>query len=123
AARRARRAGCASAPGRSRPRATATAPPATRRGPSALDAEQAELAPVALELRPLAVDDVGRRVRDEALVCEHPLRARDLLSQPRALRLDVAGRLPALGPDDRREDPPLLVRAELHLHAAAAEDL
>ena len=82
-----------------------------------------ELAPVALELRPLAVDHVGRRVRDEPLVREHPFGPRDLLREAGPLGLDVAGCLAPLGPDDGGEDPALLVRAELDLHPAAAEDL
>src|SRR5829696_4390026 len=38
-------------------------------------AKRVELAPIALELRALGVDHVGRRVRHEALVREHPLGA------------------------------------------------
>ena len=56
-------------------------------------ASSVELAPVALELRALGLDDLGRRVGDEALVREHPLGAGDLLAQPLALGLDVAARL------------------------------
>src|SRR6188508_915064 len=88
-----------------------------------LGAEQVELAPVPLELRALRLDHIGRRVRDEPLVGEHPLGPRDLLHEARALGLDVPCRLPALGPDDGREDAPLLVRAELDLDTAATEDL
>ena len=85
-------------------------------------AEGVELAPVPLELRALGLDHVGRRVRDEPLVREHPLGPRDLLREARPLGLDVPVRLAPLGPDDGREDPPLVVRAELDLDAAAAED-
>ncbi len=50
-------------------------------------ADRIELAAVALELLALGVDDLGRRVLDEALVREQPLGALDLLAQPVALGL------------------------------------
>ena len=85
--------------------------------------ERGELGAVALELLALGGHDVRRRVRDEALVREHALRPRDLLAQPLDLGVAVAVDPRALGADDGREDPALVVRAELDLHAAAAEDL
>ena len=79
---------------------------------------------VAVELAALGLDDLGGRVRDEPLVREHPLRARDLLARgARPLGLDVAVVPAALRPDDRGEDAPLVVARELDLDAAAAEDL
>src|SRR3954468_20129844 len=63
--------------------------------------ESIELAAVSLELLALGLHHVGRRVLHETLVAEHPLGARDLLSQP----LDLGGCVPvALGraPLDRR---------------------
>ena len=68
-----------------------------------------------------AVDDGGRGARDELLVGEHRLGPRDLLLQPRDLGACVAGRLLPLGPNDRREDPPLVVGVERDLDAAAPE--
>ena len=48
-------------------------------------AERLELAPVALELLALGLDDLGRRVRDEALVREHrPRRGRSPCAAARA---------------------------------------
>ena len=124
AGRRARRAARASARGRSRPRATATS--ASSHATCAhqrLDAEQVELAPVALELRPLAVDDVRpARSRRSARSRASPPRARSpspgARARPRRRRPPGAARA---GRPRRRSA--LLVGAELDLHAAAAEDL
>ena len=77
----------ASAPSRSRPPATGESDSSHR---SQSTADCIELAPVALELVALFGDDIGRGVRDEALVREHLLGARDLAAQPLALRVDVA---------------------------------
>src|SRR5206468_27991 len=85
-------------------------------------ADGIELAPVALELLALGSDDLGRRIRDEALVAEHLLAALDLLAQPRDLRLGVAVRLRALRLHDRGEDA-LLVALERRHDARAAEHL
>ena len=80
AARRARRAARASARARNRPPATARGSPARRASdtPAVLGAEQLELAPVALELRSLAVDHVRparsrRSARSRA--CPRPARS------------------------------------------------
>src|SRR5882672_11378319 len=84
-------------------------------------AEGIELAPVALELLSLGGHDLGRRIRDKLLVREHLLAATDLLEQPRALGIGVAGRLVTFRFDDGVEDP-LLVRLQLcRQHAAATE--
>src|SRR5689334_21923786 len=84
-------------------------------------ADRRELAPVALELLALGVDHVGGGAGDEALVREHPLGPRDLLLEPRPLRLDVAVRPRALGLDHGRENPRLVV-AERDELSAPAED-
>ena len=96
-------------------------PGAEQRRDPVSPADGIELAPVALELLALRLDDLGGAFCDEALVREHPLGARDLLAQPLALGVDVAVRLRALGLHDRVEDP-LLVALERDEHAAAAED-
>src|SRR3954452_8056893 len=57
---------------------------------SQLVADCVELTPVPLELLALGLDDVRGRARDEALVGEHPLGARDLAFEPRDLCADVA---------------------------------
>src|SRR5439155_3258091 len=84
-------------------------------------AEGIKLAPVPLQLLPLRLDHVRRRVRHEALVGEHPLGAGDLPAEPLALSLDVAVRLDASRAHDRLEDPPL-VFPHLAERSAAAED-
>src|SRR4051812_26362949 len=89
---------------------------------SQLTADGIELAPVALELLALGVDDRGRRVRDEALVRELFLRTLDLLAQPFALGVGIAVRLRALRLDDRVEDT-ALVALERRNDAGAAEPL
>src|SRR5262249_38104916 len=80
-----------------------------------------ELTAVALELRALALDDLSRRLLDEALVREHAFRPFDLLPQPFALGLDgaVGARTTALRLHDRVEDP-LLVPLERDEPAPAA---
>ena len=88
-------------------------------------AERIELAPVARELLALALDDLGRRVRDEALVREHPLRAGDLLAEPRRSR---PPRLPFSGSRSgrttaskiRRSSPGSSTRTPLRLEISAA---
>src|SRR5205085_5575698 len=85
-------------------------------------AESIELPPVARELFPFGVHDVGRRVLDEAVVGEHPLGARDLLAQALDLRGGVAVARALRRPHDRLEDAQLLT-LERHAHAAAAEHL
>ena len=58
------------------------AEPASRgSGGSGSAAELGELRPVALELLALGLDDLGRRLRDEALVAELALAALDLVAQ------------------------------------------
>src|SRR5215207_10389041 len=74
-------------------------------------AEGIELAAIAGELLALALDDLGRRIRDEAVVAEHPLGAGDLLAQALPLGVDVAVDLPTVRAHDRIEDP-LLVSIE-----------
>ena len=88
-----------------------------------LAAEGGELAAVALELLTLGGDDLGRGVRDEALVREHSLCPRDLLAETLQLGVAIAVDPRALGADHRSEDAPLVVGAELDLDAAPAEDL
>src|SRR3982751_2431339 len=83
-------------------------------------AEGIELAPIAGELLALTLDDVRRRVPDEALVSEHPFGACDLLAQTLALCLRVSVHLHTFGPHLRLEDPPL-VPLEFDHHAAAEE--
>src|SRR6266542_6871003 len=80
--------------------------------------DRLELAPIALELRALGGDHLGRRALDEAVVRELLLRARDLLPQaiPLALDVPVAGDGRAIRPDDRVEDP-LLLALERRLDA------
>src|SRR5215468_9191591 len=75
--------------------------------------ERLELTAVALELRPLAFDHLGRGLLDEAIVREHRLRACDLFQEALALGLDraVGARPLPLRLDDRLEDP-LLVPLE-----------
>ena len=63
-----------------------------------LVAEGIELTTVALELLALRLDHLGRRLRGEALVREHPLGAGDLLLEPRRSR-PARRRLHAPGPD------------------------
>src|SRR5215467_4196467 len=84
--------------------------------------EGLELTAVPLELGPLGVDDIGRRLLDEALVREHRLRARDLLPQPLALGVDgvVVACGAALRLHDRVEDA-LLVALERDERPAAPE--
>src|SRR6185503_13569099 len=85
--------------------------------------EGIELATVALELLALGLDHLAGRVRDEALVGQHPLRAGDLAPQPRGLGLHVhAVRLGALRLDHGVEDA-LLLLVELRPHAGPPEDL
>jgi hypothetical protein len=54
--------------------------------------ERGQLTAVALELLALGCDDRVGRVRDEPLVPEHALRARDLLPQPLDLGVAIAVR-------------------------------
>src|SRR5581483_143371 len=84
-------------------------------------ADGVELTAVPRELLPLGLDDLRRRVRDEAVVRQHPLGAGDLLAKPLALGLDVAVRPLALRLDDDVEDP-FLVPLERDEHAASPED-
>ena len=60
-------------------------------------------------------------LRDEPLVREHPLGARDLAAQPLDLRARVAVRPAAVRAHDGLEDPPL-VAVEVDEHAAPPED-
>src|SRR5919108_5914320 len=85
-------------------------------------AERIELAAVAGELLALALDNVGRRVRDEAVVSKHPLRTGDLRAQALPLRFHIAVGLRPLRADNRVEDPLLLV-VEGNAHAASPEHL
>src|SRR5581483_6888316 len=83
-------------------------------------AERVKLGPVLRELPTLALDHVGRGVRDELVVREHALRPRDFLREPRPLGGDVA--LPVAGrAHDRVEDAQRITR-EPDAHAAAAID-
>src|SRR5689334_19446553 len=86
-------------------------------------ADGIELAPVALELLALRVDDRRRRVRHEAIVREHRLGALDLLAQARTLGLHVAVRLHALRLEDRVEDATLVVALEQRHDTRAPEHL
>ena len=70
-------------------------------------AEGIELTAVAGELLALALDDVGGRARDEALVAEHPLGARDL-SRRRSISASAFPLPPRFARHDRLEDPALL---------------
>src|SRR4051794_9777416 len=66
--------------------------------------ERLELGLEPRELRALAVDDVGGRLRDEALVAELALGAADLGLEPLALRRDPARlglRVDGVGGEDR----------------------
>src|SRR5205823_10290966 len=74
-----------------------------------LTAEGIELAAVAGELLALGLDDVGRRVLDEAFIREHLLRSLDLFLEPRDLRRGVTVGLCALGLHDGLEDAGLLL--------------
>src|SRR4051794_22615379 len=88
---------------------------------AALSTEGGEVALEAGELVALRLDDLGGRVRDEALVREHLLGAFDLLPEPRDLRVGVAVRLRALRLHDRGEDPLLLLALERDQDAGAPE--
>src|SRR3954453_3143936 len=59
----------------------------------ALSTERSEIAPEPRQLVAFRLDDLGGRVRGEALVREHPLGASDLLLQARDLGVGVAVRL------------------------------
>src|SRR6476646_2142399 len=85
----------------------------SQRSRSGLADARIEVALEAGELLALGLDQLGRGLRDEALVRELALGACDLLAQPRALGVDVAVRLHALRLDDRIEDP-LLLALERH---------
>src|SRR5207247_7863634 len=86
-----------------------------------LVAESVELTAVALQLLALGLDDVRRRVLHEALVREHPFRARDLLLQAGDLGGRVAVAAAAPGLHDRLEDASALL-VERRADSAAAED-
>src|SRR5262249_12350663 len=81
-----------------------------------LSVARGQLATVALELLPLGVDHSGWCIRHEALVREHPFRARHLVAQALDLSAAVVLDGRALRAHDGGEDPPLVVRAELDLH-------
>src|SRR3954470_13734568 len=83
-------------------------------------AEGVKLGLVLLELQAFAVDHVGRRVRDEPLVCEHLLGALDLLCEPRAFPLDIA--LAVARRAHHRFEDPLRVAVDPDADAAAAID-
>src|SRR5262249_53181629 len=94
-----------------------------REGASVRVTECGKLAPVAVELLALRLDDLRRRAIDETRVGEHPLCARDLLAEPLAFGLDVAVCLGPIGSHHGREDTRVVRRVELDLHPAAPEDL
>src|SRR5919109_1035806 len=86
-----------------------------------LTAEGIELAPVAGELLALALDHVGGRIGDEALIPEHSLGACYLLAKTLDLRRRVAVCSHPVGAHDGVEDAPV-VTVERDEHAAASED-
>src|SRR5919109_80912 len=80
--------------------------------------ERVQLARVPRELLPLRLDDVRRRVRDEALVREHRFRPSNLALEPLDLGGRVSVRAGTVGSNNSFEDAQL-VSLQRNLDAAA----